>query len=82
VAPSYGADLRARVTNDLGPLIDDVSLDGELVSSWFLRRPPLRQLVTDQRSGRRDQSSIMAVALYGAVGTGLAAGVATVSGLR
>jgi hypothetical protein len=65
VAPSYCARLRARVTNDLGPLIDDVLLDGELVSSGFLRRPPLRYLVPDQRSGRRDQSSsTMAVALF------------------
>ncbi len=53
---SFGAPLRAWITNDLGPLIDDVLLDGQLVSSGFLRRPPLRQMVTDQRSGRRDQS--------------------------
>ena len=53
---SFGAPLRAWVTNDLGPLIDDVLLAGELVSSGFLRRLPLRQMVTDQRSGRRDQS--------------------------
>jgi asparagine synthase (glutamine-hydrolysing) len=53
---SFGAPLRAWVTNDLGPLIDDVLLDGKLVSSGFLRRPPLRQMVTDQRTGRRDQS--------------------------
>jgi asparagine synthase (glutamine-hydrolysing) len=53
---SFGAPLRAWVTNDLGTLIDDVLLDGELVSSGFLRRPPLGEMVTDQRSGRRDQS--------------------------
>ena len=53
---SFGAPLRAWITNDLGPLIDDVLLGGQLVSSGFLRRPPLRQMVTDQRSGRRDQS--------------------------
>lgn len=53
---SFGAPLRAWVTNDLGPLIDEVLLDGQLVSSGFLRRPPLRQMVTDQRSGRRDLS--------------------------
>jgi asparagine synthase (glutamine-hydrolysing) len=53
---SFGAPLRAWVSNDLGPLIDDVLLDGRLVSSGFLRRPPLRQMVTDQRSGKRDQS--------------------------
>jgi asparagine synthase (glutamine-hydrolysing) len=53
---SFGAPLRAWVTNDLGPLIDDVLLDGRLISSGFLRLPPLRQMVTDQRNGRRDQS--------------------------
>ena len=53
---SFGAPLRAWVTNDLGPLIDDVLLDGRLVSSGFLRLPPLRQMVADQRGGRRDQS--------------------------
>jgi asparagine synthase (glutamine-hydrolysing) len=53
---SFGAPLRAWVTNDLGPLIDDVLLEGRLVSSGFLRRPPLVQMVADQRSGRRDQS--------------------------
>ncbi len=53
---SFGAPLRAWVTNDLGPLIDDVLLDGRLVSSGFLRRPPLVQMVADQRGGRRDQS--------------------------
>jgi len=53
---SFGAPLRAWVTNDLGPLINDVLLHGQLVSSGFLRLPPLRQMVSDQRSGRRDQS--------------------------
>ena len=53
---SFGAPLRAWITNDLGPLIDDVLLDGRLVSSGFLRRSPLRQMVADQRSGRLDQS--------------------------
>jgi asparagine synthase (glutamine-hydrolysing) len=53
---SFGAPLRAWVTNDLGPLIDDVLLKGELVSSGFLRPTLLRQMVGDQRSGRLDQS--------------------------
>ena len=53
---SFGAPLRAWVTNDLGPLIDDVLLEGRLVSSGFLRLPPLRRMVSDQRSGRSDQS--------------------------
>jgi asparagine synthase (glutamine-hydrolysing) len=53
---SFGAPLRAWVSNDLGPLIDDVLLDGELVASGFLRRPSVQQMVTEQRSGRSDQS--------------------------
>jgi asparagine synthase (glutamine-hydrolysing) len=53
---SFGAPLRAWVTNDLAPLIDDVLLRGELASSGFLRLPPLRRMVAEQRSGRRDQS--------------------------
>jgi asparagine synthase (glutamine-hydrolysing) len=53
---SFGAPLRAWVTNDLGPLIDDVLLDGRLISSGFLRQAPLRQMVSDQRNGRQDQS--------------------------
>jgi len=53
---SFGAPLRAWISNDLGPLIDDVLLDGRLVSSGFLRRPQLRQMVVEQRSGKRDQS--------------------------
>jgi asparagine synthase (glutamine-hydrolysing) len=53
---SFGAPLRAWVTNDLGSVIDDVLLRGELISSGFLRLPPLRQMVSDQRSGRQDQS--------------------------
>jgi asparagine synthase (glutamine-hydrolysing) len=53
---SFGAPLRAWITNDLGPLLDDVLLEGRLVSSGFLRRPALRQMVVEQRSGQRDQS--------------------------
>jgi len=53
---SFGAPLRAWVTNDLGAVIDDVLLDGELVSTGFLRLPPLRTMVADQRAGRSDQS--------------------------
>jgi asparagine synthase (glutamine-hydrolysing) len=76
---SFGAPLRAWVTNDLGPLIDDVLLEGELVSSGFLRLPPLRQMVTDQRTGRRDQSKqlwqLLSMELW--YRTALAAGVAS-----
>ncbi len=53
---SFGAPLRAWVTNDLGGLIDDALLGGELVSSGLLRKVPLHQMVADQRSGRLDQS--------------------------
>jgi asparagine synthase (glutamine-hydrolysing) len=53
---SFGAPLRAWVTNDLGPLIDDVLLGGELVSSGFLRPDALRSMVMSQRTGRSDQS--------------------------
>ena len=51
---SFGAPLRAWVTNDLRELVDDVLLRGELVESGFLRAAPLQRLVDDQRSGRRD----------------------------
>lgn len=53
---SFGAPLRAWVTNDLRELVDDVLLGGDLVGSGFLRKEPLRHLVSDQRSGRRDES--------------------------
>ncbi len=54
---SFSAPLRAWVTNDLGPLVDDVLA---ATASWWRRAssrlPPLRRMVADQRSGRRDQS--------------------------
>jgi asparagine synthase (glutamine-hydrolysing) len=53
---SFGAPLRAWITNDLGPLIDDVLLEGHLVRSGFLRPAPLRTMVADQRAGRLDLS--------------------------
>lgn len=53
---SFGAPLRAWVTNDLRGLVDDVLVSGDLVSSGFLRREPLLRLIGDQRSGRRDES--------------------------
>lgn len=53
---SFGAPLRAWITHDLAPLIDDVLLGGELVGSGFLQRDAVETLVTDQRSGRRDES--------------------------
>jgi asparagine synthase (glutamine-hydrolysing) len=53
---SFGAPLRAWVTNDLTELVDDVLLGGDLVGGGFLRREPLLRLVADQRTGRRDRS--------------------------
>jgi asparagine synthase (glutamine-hydrolysing) len=53
---SFGAPLRAWVTNDLRELVDDVLLRGELVDIGFLRAAPLQRLVDDQRSGRRDEA--------------------------
>lgn len=53
---SFGAPLRAWVTNDLGPLIDDVLLNGRLVGGGLLQEAPLRAMVADQRAGRLDQS--------------------------
>jgi asparagine synthase (glutamine-hydrolysing) len=53
---SFGAPLRAWVTNDLGPLINDVLIGGRLVDAGFLRAEPLRRMVAEQRSGRRDLS--------------------------
>lgn len=53
---SFGAPLRAWVTNDLTELIDDELLGGQLVGTGFLRREPLARLVSDQRKGRRDES--------------------------
>lgn len=53
---SFGAPLRAWVTNDLRELVDDVLVAGDLVGTGFLRREPLLRLVADQRTGRRDES--------------------------
>jgi asparagine synthase (glutamine-hydrolysing) len=53
---SFGAPLRAWVTNDLRELVDDVLIGGNLVSGGLLRREPIVRLIADQRSGRRDQS--------------------------
>lgn len=53
---SFGAPLRSWVTNDLGPLIDDVLLGGDLVTGGLLQAEPLRRMVADQRAGRQDMS--------------------------
>ncbi len=53
---SFGAPLRAWVTNDLGDLIDDVLIGGELVADGLLRGDAVRAMVADQRTGRQDVS--------------------------
>jgi asparagine synthase (glutamine-hydrolysing) len=76
---SFGAPLRAWVTNDLGPLIDDVLLDGRLVGAGLIEAGPLRAMVADQRSGRSDESKqlwqLLSMELWfrGAMAAGVAA---------
>jgi asparagine synthase (glutamine-hydrolysing) len=53
---SFGAPLRAWVTGDLAPMIDDTLVRGELVGSGFVRQEPLLRMVGEQRAGRRDWS--------------------------
>jgi asparagine synthase (glutamine-hydrolysing) len=53
---SFSVPLRAWVGNELRELVDDVLINGELVASGFLRRPALKQLVDDERTGREDRS--------------------------
>jgi asparagine synthase (glutamine-hydrolysing) len=53
---SFGAPLRAWVTNELAPLIDDVLARGELVSTGFLQSGPLQDLISSHRRGRSDES--------------------------
>jgi asparagine synthase (glutamine-hydrolysing) len=53
---SFSAPLRAWVSNDLGQLIDETLVEGELVSSGFLRRRVLDTLMTEDRTGREDRS--------------------------
>jgi asparagine synthase (glutamine-hydrolysing) len=51
---SFGAPLRAWLTEELRPLVDDVLLSGQLVAHGYLRPNALHRIVADQRSGRRD----------------------------
>jgi asparagine synthase (glutamine-hydrolysing) len=53
---SFGAPLRAWVSQDLRTLIDDQLLGGELVGSGFLQREALGRLVQDDRDGRADNA--------------------------
>jgi asparagine synthase (glutamine-hydrolysing) len=53
---SFSAPLRAWVAHELRPVIDDLLVNGELVSTGFLRRSELEHLVEEERSGREDRS--------------------------
>jgi asparagine synthase (glutamine-hydrolysing) len=51
---SFGAPLRAWVRNDLGEMIGDVLVGGELVQAGLLRKQRLLRLIADERAGRED----------------------------
>jgi asparagine synthase (glutamine-hydrolysing) len=53
---SFGAPLRAWITHDLAPVIDDTLVGGELVGSGFVQKQPLLRMVAEQRGGKRDWS--------------------------
>jgi asparagine synthase (glutamine-hydrolysing) len=53
---SFGAPLRAWVTNDLNDAINDLLVGGEMVSCGFVDKAELLQLVDDLQQGRRDES--------------------------
>jgi asparagine synthase (glutamine-hydrolysing) len=53
---SFGAPLRAWVTTDLKDAINDLLVGGEMVSSGFVDKARLLELVDDQQQGRRDES--------------------------
>ena len=46
----------AWIRRELGPMIDDLVLDGTLVRSGFLQRPALERLVAEDRAGVADRS--------------------------
>ncbi|HET8641850.1 MAG TPA: asparagine synthase (glutamine-hydrolyzing) [Pseudonocardiaceae bacterium] len=52
----FSAPLRAWMSRDLAPLVDDVVNDGELVRSGFLSGEALRRLVAQDASGQQDRS--------------------------
>lgn len=53
---SFGAPIRSWVSNDLGEMIDDVLLNGDLVSSGFLVSSTIQQMIADHRSGQADHA--------------------------
>ncbi|MGH3914196.1 MAG: asparagine synthase (glutamine-hydrolyzing) [Pseudonocardiaceae bacterium] len=52
----FSAPLRAWMSRDLAPLVDEVVHAGALVSSGFLQRDALQRLVAEDASGQQDRS--------------------------
>lgn len=52
----FSAPLRAWMSRDLAPLVDEVVNDGVLVSSGFLQREALQRLVAEDKSGQQDRA--------------------------
>jgi asparagine synthase (glutamine-hydrolysing) len=52
----FSAPLRAWMSRDLAPMVQEVVAEGKLVSCGFLRRDALRRLVAEDSSGQEDRS--------------------------
>jgi asparagine synthase (glutamine-hydrolysing) len=52
----FSAPLRAWMSRDLAPLVDEVVNSGVLVSSGFLQKEALQKLVAEDASGQQDRS--------------------------
>lgn len=52
----FSAPLRAWMSRDLAPLVREVTNDGLLVQSGFLRREALQRLVAEDAAGQQDRS--------------------------
>jgi asparagine synthase (glutamine-hydrolysing) len=52
----FSAPLRAWMSRDLAPSVDEVVNEGALVSAGILRRDALRRLVAEDAAGRQDRS--------------------------
>jgi len=53
---SFGAPLRAWVRNDLGEMVTDVLVGGELVQAGIIRREALQRVIADNQAGRQDNA--------------------------
>jgi len=53
---SFGVPLRGWIRNDLGAVINDVLVRGELVGSGMIRADALDRLIQDERAGREDNA--------------------------